>query len=94
MRFGVIIVLDKRTPGFRHRDRIRHGADDGYGKDADPARRDGPRYLLFANGKIYATMTMMIDIREDHDRAGRSPFREWFDKLSSKASKKDRKEGE
>ena len=31
---------------------------------------------------------MMIDIREYHDRAGRSPFREWFDKLNSEASRK------
>jgi putative addiction module killer protein len=33
-------------------------------------------------------MVMMIDIREYHDRAGRSPFREWFDKLNSEASRK------
>jgi putative addiction module killer protein len=33
-------------------------------------------------------MLMMIDIREYHDRAGRSPFREWFDGLNSEASRK------
>jgi putative addiction module killer protein len=91
-------------------DKIRHGGDDGHGKQrsaktgASPAcapkpfggRRPegygaqggGPRHLLFTNGKIYATMTMMTDIREYHDRAGRSPFREWFDKLNSEASRK------
>jgi hypothetical protein len=45
----------KRTPEpgtrwyraeFRHRDRVWHSGDDGDGKDADPAGRDGPRYLL------------------------------------------------
>jgi hypothetical protein len=36
----------KRTPEFRRGDRIRHGGGDGYEKGADPARRDGPRYLL------------------------------------------------
>ena len=30
----------------------------------------------------------MIDMREYHDRAGCSPFREWFDKLNSEASRK------
>ena len=30
----------------------------------------------------------MVDIREYSDRAGRSPFREWFDKLNSEASRK------
>jgi hypothetical protein len=35
-----IAVGKKRTPDFRHRDRIRHGGDDGYGKDAD--RKIGP----------------------------------------------------
>ena len=43
---------------------------------------------LFKNGKIHATMRMMVDIREHHDRAGRSPFGEWFDKLNSEASRK------
>ena len=33
-------------------------------------------------------MKMMIEIREYRDRAGRSPFREWFDTLSSEASRK------
>jgi len=28
-------------------------------------------------------MTVMVDIREYHDRAGRSPFAEWFDKLNA-----------
>jgi len=31
---------------------------------------------------------MMVDIREYHDRAGRSPFGEWFAKLNSEASRK------
>jgi len=35
----------KSTPEFRHRDRIRHGGDNSYGKDAD-RRVGGPRYLL------------------------------------------------
>jgi len=35
----------KRTPEFRHRDRIRHGSDHRYGKDAD-RKIGGPRYLL------------------------------------------------
>jgi hypothetical protein len=75
---------------------MRQDGDGGYGRDADPSARQltGPRSQLFTNGKIYATM--MIDIREYHDRAGRSPFREWFDELNSEAPrrKKDQKEGE
>jgi hypothetical protein len=35
----------KRTAEFRHRDRLRHGGDDSYGKDAD-RKIGGPRYLL------------------------------------------------
>ena len=35
----------KSTPEFRHHDRIRHGGDEGYGKDAD-RKTGGPRYLL------------------------------------------------
>ena len=35
----------KSTPEFRHRDRIRHGGDDSYGKDAD-RKGGGSRYLL------------------------------------------------
>jgi hypothetical protein len=38
-------LTDPATDGLTD-DRIRHGGDDGYGKDADPAMRDGPRYLL------------------------------------------------
>lgn len=30
----------------------------------------------------------MVDIREYQDLAGRSPFREWFDKLNSEAARK------
>lgn len=30
----------------------------------------------------------MLDIREYRDRGSRSPFREWFDKLNSEASRK------
>ena len=30
----------------------------------------------------------MVDIREYHDHAGRRPFRAWFDKLNSEASRK------
>jgi len=40
-----ISIGKKRTPEFRHRDRIRHGGDDGHGKDAD-RETGGPRYLL------------------------------------------------
>ena len=40
------------------------------------------------DGKIYATIALMVDIREYHDRAGHSPFRAWFDKLNSEASRK------
>jgi len=32
--------------------RIRHGGDDGYGKDADPAMRDRPRCLLLTRGPL------------------------------------------
>jgi hypothetical protein len=40
-----ISIGKKRTPEFRHRDRIRHGGDNGYGKDAD--RKTGvPPYTL------------------------------------------------
>jgi hypothetical protein len=37
---------DPATDGLTD-DRIRHGGDDGRRKDADPARRDGPRYLTW-----------------------------------------------
>jgi hypothetical protein len=30
----------------------------------------------------------MVDIREYHDRADRSPFREWLDKLNPQAAQK------
>ena len=40
-----ISIGKKRTPEFRHRDRIRHGGDNNYGKDAD-RKIGGPRYLL------------------------------------------------
>jgi hypothetical protein len=40
-----ISIGKKRTPEFRHRDRIRHGGDNSYGKDAD-RKSGGPRYLL------------------------------------------------
>jgi hypothetical protein len=38
-------IIKKRTPEFRHRDRIRHGDNDGCGKDADPplTMAGGPR---------------------------------------------------
>jgi putative addiction module killer protein len=40
-------------------------------------------------GKLYVTIAMMIvDIREYHDRRGRSPFGEWFGKLNSEAARK------
>ena len=35
----------KRTPEFRHRERIRHGGNNRYGEDAD-RKIGGPRYLL------------------------------------------------
>ena len=41
-----VSIGKKRTPEFRHRDRIRHGGDNSYGKDAD-RKIGGPRYLLF-----------------------------------------------
>jgi len=62
-------------------------------RTAKPARRmkaigrRAASACSLTNGKSYATM-MMIDIREYHDRAGRSPFREWFAKLNSEASRK------
>ena len=31
---------------------------------------------------------MRIDVREYHDRGGRSPFREWYDRLNSEAARK------
>lgn len=40
-------------------------------------------WTLFGNGKIYVTMMVVVDIREYHDPSGRSPFREWFDRLNS-----------
>ena len=40
-----ISIGKKRTPEFRHRDRIRHGGDDGHGQDADPSA-DGRSALL------------------------------------------------
>jgi len=30
----------------------------------------------------------MVEVREYHDRAGRCPFREWFDGLNSEAARK------
>jgi hypothetical protein len=36
---------DRATDGLTD-DRTRHGDDDRYGKDADPAMRGGPHYLL------------------------------------------------
>ena len=42
-----ISIGKKRTPEFRHRDRIRHRGDNSYGKDAD-RKIGGPRYLLCA----------------------------------------------
>lgn len=44
--------------------------------------------MLFTDGKLYATITMMVDIREYQDLAGHSPFREWFNKLNSEAARK------
>jgi len=35
----------KRTPEFRHRDRIRHGGDDGWGQETD-RKTGGPCSLL------------------------------------------------
>jgi putative addiction module killer protein len=45
-------------------------------------------WSLFANGKTYVTITVMVDMREYHDPSGRSPFREWFDRLNAEASRK------
>ena len=39
-----ISIGKKRTPEFGHHDRIRHGGDDSYGKDAD--RKIGPSPCL------------------------------------------------
>jgi putative addiction module killer protein len=33
-------------------------------------------------------LNVMIDIREYHDHDGRSPFREWLDRLNSEAARK------
>ena len=30
----------------------------------------------------------MVDVREYHDRRGRSPFREWYDRLNAEAARK------
>ncbi|HXJ14446.1 MAG TPA: type II toxin-antitoxin system RelE/ParE family toxin [Candidatus Limnocylindrales bacterium] len=43
---------------------------------------------LFHDGTIYATITHVLNIREYQDRAGDSPFREWFDELNSEAARK------
>jgi hypothetical protein len=40
-----ISLAKKRTPEFGHADRVEHGGDDRYGKDAD-RESGGPRYLL------------------------------------------------
>jgi len=40
------------------------------------------------NGIIYVTITTMVEIREYLGRAGRNPFRQWFDSLDSEASRK------
>ena len=45
-----ISIGKKRTPEFRHRDRIRHGGDDSDGKDAD-RKCVGPRYELRRGGE-------------------------------------------
>lgn len=37
---------------------------------------------------MYATIWLMVDIRQYHDHSGGSPFRKWFDKLNSEASRK------
>jgi hypothetical protein len=47
-----ISIGKKSTPDFRHRDRIRHGGDNGYGKDAD-RETGGPRYLLHGQRNRY-----------------------------------------
>jgi putative addiction module killer protein len=40
------------------------------------------------HGTIYATIQVMVDVREYLDVAGRSPFREWRGKLSPEARRK------
>ncbi len=51
--------------------------------------RTTPRSLLILdNSTIYATIKMMVDIREYLDRDGRSPFREWRSKLNPEARRK------
>jgi putative addiction module killer protein len=42
----------------------------------------------FQNGSIYITMQSAVEIREYQDSGGRSPFREWFDELTTEASRK------
>ncbi len=43
---------------------------------------------MLDNGNIYATIMVVIEIREYHDRDGRSPFREWVDRLNADAARK------
>ena len=38
-----VSIGEKRAPELRHRDRIRQGGDNSYGKDAD-RKTGGPRY--------------------------------------------------
>jgi len=51
-RYRFSSIGKKRTPEFRHRDRIRQGGDSRYGKDAD-RKIGGPRYLLLIERVIY-----------------------------------------
>jgi hypothetical protein len=59
-----ISIGKKRTPEFRHRDRIRHGGDDSDGKDAD-RKTGGPRYLLlishFVGRRDAASASIFVD---------------------------------
>jgi len=49
----------KRTPEFRHRDRIRHGGDNGYGKDAD-RKTGGPRYARYSPFTIHHSLFIIL----------------------------------
>jgi len=62
-----ISIGKKRTPEFRHRDRIRRGGDDGDGKDAD-RKTGGPRYLLFGSTRNGCPSPLVVFPPADFER--------------------------
>jgi putative addiction module killer protein len=50
-----------------------------------PAARDAQRSY---NSTIYVTITMIVSLCRYNDRGGRSPFRDWFDRLNAEAAQR------